>query len=252
MQQVNLISSPENILEIFYTACRSCYSSEKPIDIYSKTIPIFDFCDTCKKENCEDCDPNKIRKDIEDKNYEKMVSLVDKVLESGHHSTIEHCQFVFSISGVSRACTHQLVRHRHMQFSQKSQRYVTEKEQFEYVTPESIKKKAYTGSYDSLMFEIQDLYNCMIKDGIPAEDARFVLPNAATSSLVVSLNVRELIHLANERLCCNAQWEIRNLVHTMCELVVNKEPFLEKYLQPKCVKNQKCNEIKSCGRYGNK
>lgn len=181
-----------------------------------------------------------------------MLSLVNKVMESGHLSTIEHCQYVFTISGVSRACTHQLVRHRHVSFSQKSQRYVVEKGQFEYITPSTVKNVGLEEDYIDLMSKINDFYDRMIEKGIPAEDARFVLPNAATSSLVASLNLRELIHIANLRLCVNAQHEIRQLVNKMCHLVVEREPWLGDYLVPKCVRNNYCDEIKSCGRYPQK
>ena len=217
---VNLLSSPENTLKTIYTACRTCYSADYPINIWEK-----------------------------DAQEDKMISLIKKVLSSGHHSTIEHCQFVFSISGVSRACTHQLVRHRHMSFSQKSQRYVTEKGQFEYITPNTVKKAGLEAEYDEMMGKISEFYAKMIEEGIPAEDARFMLPNATTSSLVASLNLRELIHLANLRLCTNAQLEIRILVKKMCELVVEREPWLKEYLVPKCEINGFCNETRSCGRF---
>jgi len=216
---VNILSAPDNVLKTIYTACRTCYSAQYPIEIWEKDV------DT-----------------------DKMLSLVRKVLSSGHHSTIEHCQFVFSISGVSRACTHQLVRHRHMSFSQKSQRYVTEKGQFEYIIPPTIKKSELLDEYHEFMAKTSEFYARMIERGIPAEDARFILPNAASSSLVASLNLRELIHLANLRLCTNAQYEIRVLVKKMCELVVEKEPWLSKYLVPKCEAKGFCDQIRGCGR----
>jgi thymidylate synthase (FAD) len=216
---VNLISMPENPLKTIYLACRTCYSADYPINIWeAETTP------------------------------EKMLSLVKKVLASGHHSTIEHCQYVFTISGVSRACTHQLVRHRHMSFSQKSQRYVTEKGQFEYITPNTIKKAGFEAEYDEFMVKTSEFYAKMIEQGIPAEDARFVLPNAATSSLVASLNLREMIHLANIRLCTNAQLEIRMMVKKMCDAVIEKEPWLGEYLVPKCEALGYCDEIRGCGR----
>lgn len=216
---VDLISAPENILKTIYTACRTCYSADYPINIWNK--------------------------DIEE---EKMLNLVKKVLSSGHHSTIEHCQLVFSISGVSRACTHQLVRHRHMSFSQKSQRYVTEKGQFEYITPLKIKRSNLIDEYEDFMAKTAEFYAKLVDNGIPAEDARFVLPNAATSSLIASLNLREFIHLANLRLCTSAQLEIRELVKKMCDIVVEKEPWLCEYLVPKCEAKGYCDERKSCGR----
>jgi len=216
---VNLISMPENPLKTIYTACRTCYSAEYPVNIWEA-----------------------------DTDEEKMLKLVKKVLTSGHHSTIEHCQYVFTISGVSRACTHQLVRHRHMSFSQKSQRYVTEKGQFEYITPDTIKKAGLEAEYDDFMAKTAEFYEKMISQGIPAEDARFVLPNAATSSLVASLNLREMFHLANIRLCTNAQHEIRIMVKKMCDIVAEKEEWLSEYLVPKCEVLGYCDEIKGCGR----
>lgn len=216
---VNLISRPENPLKTIYMACRTCYSADYPINIWEA-----------------------------DADDEKMLKLVKKVLASGHHSTIEHCQYVFTISGVSRACTHQLVRHRHMSFSQKSQRYVTEKGQFEYITPNTIKKAGFKSEYDKFMAQTAELYEKMINNGIPAEDARFILPNAATSSLVASLNLREFIHLANIRLCTNAQLEIRTMVKKMCDLAIEKDPWLADYLVPKCESLGFCDEIRGCGR----
>ena len=188
---------------------------------------------------------------IEKQNLEnKQLKLIKKVIESGHQSVLEHAYFTFTISGISRNCTQQLIRHRFISPSQKSQRYVTEKGQFQYVTPESIKSNVFLQKrYHELMHELQVYYSLAIEKGIPAEDARFILPSAITSSLVISLNLRELIHVANERLCVKAQWEIRQLVNKMCDLVVTEEPWLKDYLQPKCVKNKRCNEIKPCGRF---
>lgn len=220
---VHLISEPVNALKTIYLACRTCYSADFPINIWEKDI-----------------------------SEEKMLNLIHKVMESGHHSTIEHCQYTFTISGISRACTHQLVRHRHMSFSQKSQRYVVEKGQFEYITPSTVKNVGLEEEYKGLMSNINGFYDKMIEKGIPAEDARFVLPNASTSSLIVSLNLRELIHIANLRLCVNAQHEIRKLTKKMCELVVEKEPWLANYLVVKCEKHKYCDEIKNCGRYPSK
>ena len=113
--QVKIISKPDNILRTVYTACRTCYSADSPININN--------CQNAQDEN-------------------KALSLINKVISSGHYSTIEHIQISFAISGISRACSHQLVRHRLMSFSQKSQRYVREKEQFDYVVPNTIKKNS--------------------------------------------------------------------------------------------------------------
>lgn len=146
-------------------------------------------------------------------------------------------------------CTHQLVRHRHMSFSQKSQRYVKEKGQFDYITPPTIEKNPeLLKKYNDFMGKVSEFYLEMTEAGIPAEDARFVLPNAAASSLVASLNLRELIHLANIRLCTRAQYEIRIMVKMMCEELLKEEPWLSKYLVPKCERLGYCDEDKCCGR----
>ena len=217
---VNLISKPENMLKTVYTACRTCYSADAPINIYNSTD-----------------------------DEEKMLKLIERVISSGHYSTIEHIQVSFAISNVSRACTHQLVRHRHMSFSQKSQRYVKEKGQFDYIIPPTIEKDPeLKEKFEKFMGEISALYNEFTEAGIPAEDARFVLPNAAASSLVTSLNLREMIHLANLRLCTRAQYEIRILVNKMCQELLKEEAWLKPYLVPKCERLGFCDEDKSCGR----
>lgn len=217
---VKLISKPDNMLKTIYTACRTCYSAQSPVDMY---------------EN--------------DADEEKMLKLIKNVVASGHHSTIEHIQVSFAISNVSRACTHQLVRHRLMSFSQKSQRYVQEKGQFDYIIPPTIDKNSeLREEFISFMNEISDKYQKFVEAGIPAEDARFVLPNAASSSLVASLNLRELIHLANLRLCTRAQYEIRCMVKDMCDALIKEEPWLKEYLVPKCEALGFCDEHKSCGR----
>ncbi len=217
---VNLISKPKNVLKTVYTACRTCYSADTPINIYNSTG-----------------------------DEEKMLKLIERVICSGHFSTIEHIQISFAIANVSRACTHQLVRHRHMSFSQKSQRYVKEKGQFDYIIPPTIEKNPQLKEkFENFMGEISSLYAEFTEAGVPAEDARFVLPNAAASSMVASLNLREMIHLANLRLCARAQYEIRTLVKMMCEELIKEEPWLKTYLVPKCERLGFCDEDKSCGR----
>ncbi len=218
--RVRLISKPENMLKTIYTACRTCYSADSPLNIY---------------EAAQD--------------EEKMLKLISKVVSSGHYSTIEHIQVSFAITNISRACSHQLVRHRLMSFSQKSQRYVKEKSQFEYLTPDTIENNPeLKQKFDDFMEKISQFYLELTHSGIPAEDARAVLPNAASTSMVASLNLRELIHLANLRLCTRAQKEIRILVKRMCDELINEEPWLKDYLVPKCEKNGFCDEDKSCGR----
>ena len=154
------------------------------------------------------------------------MKLVQHLYKGGHHSVFEHIYFTFKIEGISRACSHQLVRHRHCSFTQRSQRYCSE-DGFEYVTPASIKD----ASMGIAMGRIEWWYqNCQVQ-GVPNEDARYLLPNACATSLYLSCNLRELIHMANERLCTRAQWEIRDLVKAMCELV---DPEVQFMLVPKC------------------
>ena len=158
------------------------------------------------------------------------MKLVEHLYKNGHHSVFEHIYFTFKIEGISRACSHQLVRHRHCSFTQRSQRYCAEGD-FEYVTPPSLIKKNVVGSYDYEMFETRECYDTLQSLGISNEDARYVLPNACETSLYLSCNLRELIHIANERLCTRAQWEIRELVKQMVALV---DPQLQFMLVPKC------------------
>lgn len=220
--QVKIISKPEDMLRTIYTACRTCYSADSPIAI-------------------NECDNAKDR--------EKALKLINRVISSGHYSTIEHIQVTYAISGISRACSHQFVRHRHMSFSQKSQRYVQEKEQFDYIVPSSIaKNEELAQKYDEFMAATTKFYIEMTEKGIAAEDARMILPNATSTSMVASLNLRELIHLANLRLCTRAQAEIRTMVKMMCDELIKSEEWLKDYLVPKCEKAGFCDEDKSCGR----
>ena len=165
-----------------------------------------------------------------DSNPSNPLGLVKHLYRNGHHSVFEHIYFTFKIEGISRACSHQLVRHRHCSFTQRSQRYCSE-DGFGYVTPPSVRDKSAVGSYDWSMYEIQEDYDELQRIGIPNEDARYLLPNACETSLYLSCNLRELIHIANERLCTRAQWEIRDLVKKMVALV---EPELQFMLVPKC------------------
>ena len=155
------------------------------------------------------------------------MALVKHLYNNGHHSVFEHIYFTFKIEGISRACSHQLVRHRHCSFTQRSQRYCSE-DGFQYVTPPSVDD----GLFWNEMTELQDWYRYhQVVNGVPNEDARYILPNACATSLYMSLNLRELIHMCNERLCTRAQWEIRELVTNMRQLV---DPQLHFMLVPKC------------------
>ena len=155
------------------------------------------------------------------------LKLVEHLYKNGHHSVFEHIYFTFKIEGISRACSHQLVRHRMCSFTQRSQRYCNE-ENFDYVTPPSMDEKL----MENITETINDFYLYTTDEhGVPKEDARYILPNACCTDLYLSCNLRELIHICNERLCVKAQWEIRELVSKMIELV---DPRLKFMLVPKC------------------
>ena len=161
-----------------------------------------------------------------DSNPKNPLALVKHLYENGHHSVFEHIYFTFKIEGISRACSHQLVRHRHCSFTQRSQRYCSE-DGFDFVTPPTVPHRTFANE----MSIVGDLYTSHQTIGVPNEDARYLLPNACTTELYLSCNLRELIHIANERLCTRAQWEIRNLVKEMVALV---DPELQFMLVPKC------------------
>lgn len=165
-----------------------------------------------------------------DSNPSNPMKLVEHCYKNGHLSVMEHIYFTFKIEGISRACSHQLVRHRHCSFTQRSQRYCSE-DDFGYVIPPTIQKNGESDSYILSMNAIDWDYAMLTEAGIPNEDARYVLPNACETSLYLSCNLRELIHISNERLCRRAQWEIRELVKQMISLVA---PELHFMLVPKC------------------
>lgn len=180
-----------------------------------------------------------------DSNPQNPMGLVKHLYRNGHHSVFEHIYFTFKIEGISRACSHQLVRHRMCAFTQRSQRYCSE-DGFGFVTPPTIQDDpSCEFNYRKAMYKAQDTYTGLTKMGeIPNEDARFLLPNACETSLFLSCNLRELIHIANERLCNRAQWEIRELVTQMRNLV---DENLRWMLVPKCqsgflICNSPCNK----------
>lgn len=157
-------------------------------------------------------------------------------IKSGHTSVTEFCDFTFHIEGISRALSHQLVRHRLASYAQRSQRYCSENG-FKYVTPQSIKSnRNLEHSYRDMMSRIEDYYNALQELGIPNEDARMVLPNACETQIEVKMNLRTLMNFMNERLCTCAQWEIRNLAWEMRKQVLLQVPELDDYLVPKCEK----------------
>lgn len=164
---------------------------------------------------------------------ERDQTLLKKVIERGHESTIEHVCFTFKASGISRACSHQLVRHRIASYSQRSQRYVKEYG-FNYVVPKSIARDPEAFRlYNEHMAQARDVY-ARLKDDfkVPAEDARMVLPNACHTEIVITMNVRSLRNFFRLRLDRHSQWEIRELAGRMFDLVYPVIPLCFEDLKP--------------------
>ncbi len=205
---------------LVYTACRTCYSELPPDEIFRRAVS-------------GEVAPA------------KMQQLISRVIESGHGSTIEHIVFTFGISGVSRTLSHQLVRHRAgVAFDQQSQRYVTFKAAAT-MLPMTIAEadEALRVRYGTQIESAISLYADLVAGGIPGEDARFVFPNATRTNLVMTTNLRALIHMSGLRLCTMAQWEIRRLFQLIRHEVFSVSPFLGAFLAPKCVPLGYCDEF---------
>lgn len=214
---VSIISHTENPLETIYRAARQCYSAGSVAD-------------------------------MELVSHDKMAELVKKCISSGHTSVLEHVSFTFAVSGVSRVLSHQLVRHRLASYSQSSQRFVKVAD-LEYVCPPSLRgetsaDRAYF--LDSLERAVH-AYQAMVADGVPAEDARFVLPNATATNIVMSMNCRALLHFFEERCCNKAQWEIHRMAMEMMSCMVDELPEVFNFAGPKCRRLGYCPEEKGCG-----
>ena len=178
----------------------------------------------------------------------KIESLLNNIASMGHLSTFEHASFTFAINGVSRALTHQLVRHRIASYSQQSQRYVSE-EAFDYITPPSIADNPQAAAeYTELMEKIRQAYTDLLKIA-PKEDARYVLPNACETKIVCTFNARSLHNFFSHRCCSRAQWEIRELANRMLEEVRAVAPCLFAKAGPPCEVRGICPEgAMSCGK----
>jgi thymidylate synthase (FAD) len=205
---------------LIYTACRTCYSELLPQDIFQRAVD------------------GQI-------DVQKMQKLISGVIESGHGSTIEHVAFTFGISGVSRTLSHQLVRHRAgVAFDQQSQRYVTYKGPAT-MLPATIEDAdpELRARYEAQVGGALEVYGDLVEAGIPGEDARFVFPNATRTNLVMTTNLRALIHMSGLRLCTMAQWEIRRLFQLIRQEIFQVSPFLGSFLAPKCVPLGYCDEM---------
>ncbi len=154
-------------------------------------------------------------------------SVLSTIMGSGHFSTLEHASYTFAVDGVSRALTHQLVRHRIASFNQQSQRYVKFKGEIPVVKPVTVADNAETSAlFDEAIECVTRAYRTLVEAGVPAEDARYLLPNAAETKIVITMNVRELLHFFELRCCNRAQWEIREMAWKMLELARPTAPYI--------------------------
>lgn len=179
---------------------------------------------------------------------EAVLRVLKTIITSGHTSALEHASFTFSIKGVSRALTHQLVRHRLASYNQQSQRYVAYDELPVFVVPPAVlADPVATEAYHAATTAAFEAYLALIEAGVKAEDARYLLPNAMTSNIVVTMNVRELLHFFELRSCKRAQWEIRELANRMLELVEPTAPYIFLDAGASC-RRGRCKEGKmTCG-----
>jgi thymidylate synthase (FAD) len=165
-----------------------------------------------------------------------MQEFITARLETGHASPLEQVWFEFGISGVSRAFSHQFVRHRvGISFEQQSQRYVTYKGgTFPYTVPKTVEKAGMADKMRELFSSAGALYEQLVEAGVPAEDARFLLPNATNTNFKITVNFQALLHICDLRLCTRAQWEFRKVAALLRSEVMKVAPELGRYLQPKC------------------
>jgi len=209
--QVTLLDHSHDPIRSLYVAYRTAYSALTPTEIVER---------------------------IEEERITRpqMLEFTEKRLETGHASPLEQVWFEFAISGVSRAFSHQLVRHRiGISFEQQSQRYVAFKGgEFPHTVPDTVRKAGFADKMEQAFADLGRLYQEMLDAGVPAEDARFLIPNAAQTNFKITVNLQSLLHICDLRLCTRAQWEFRKVASLMRAEVNRPFPELARYLQPKC------------------
>ena len=175
--------------------------------------------------------------------------LLEHTVGKGHHSVVEHAVFTFSIEGVSRSLTHQLVRHRIASYSQQSQRYVRFDEAT-YVTPPEVERAPeLRRRFDATVEDAWEAYRHLVEGGVPEEDARYVLPNAATTNITVTMNARELLHFFRLRCCLRAQWEIRRVANRMLEQCQAVAPVIFAQAGRPCLSGPCPDDAEDCPLY---
>lgn len=235
---VNTIDGSKNPERVVAAAGKLCYSKSNILGLYNG---------------------------IDDESSKKFISMLS---ELGHQSPIEHISFTFGIEGISRTCSHQIVRHRLASYSQQSQRYVDLQNDFNFIMPESIKNNEKAKLlYEKSMLQDMDVYkqitDALIKEytkGVTdkkeiskltkkaLEDSRFALPNACETRIIVTMNARTLLNFFKERCCNRAQWEIRDVANQMLDIVLDVAPNVFSNAGAPCVFG-KCPEGKmGCGQ----
>lgn len=175
--------------------------------------------------------------------------LIKMIINLGHFSVLEHATFSFGVEGISRVTSHQLVRHRVASYSQQSQRYVDLSDVASFIIPPSVGESKHAKEATKNIEKSLELYRLLVDEGVPQEDARYFLPQAIETNIVISMNARELLHFFRLRCCRRAQWEIRKLACLMAEEVKQIAPVVFEKAGPSCVATGKCSEGKmTCGR----
>ena len=230
--KVNLITYTPNAEQLVAAAAKLCYSKSEIKDL------------------------------MDNLTADKVESFLKRLTDMGHQSPFEHISFTFGVEDVSRSLLAQLTRHRMASYSVQSQRYVHDS--FGYVTPPEIANYEYLNSfyqdildnvyiaYEHLAKHLQDRY---VSEGMKEkdaekkaiEDARYVLPNACCTRLMVTMNARELMHFFNHRCCNRAQWEIREMADEMLKQVKEVAPYIFSKAGAPCTYGVCPEGVMSCG-----
>lgn len=206
--EVKLISKTPNFMKTCWVAARTCYSADSPIELIQ-----------------------------ENKSEEEMIRLLDRILKSKHLSVVEHCAMTFAVKNVSRTLLAQYSRHRiGVSLSVQSQRYVSESSEknsgiFDVVVPETISSnKEAQVEFNTFLKNTQKTYDRLLAYGVTKQDARFVLPGGACTNFVTTLNLRSFMDVYQKRVVTSgAQWEIKEMLLKMRDLIVAEEPWLDVY-----------------------
>jgi thymidylate synthase (FAD) len=231
--RVELLSMTPDALPLIYAAFRQCYHAGFVGDMW----------------------PRLLSGEID---RETQADFVRKTMESGHDSPVEHVSMTFAVEGISRACSHQIVRHRIASYSQQSQRYVAEND-MDYIIPPAIARIPEARErFERFMAEVAsaygDLRDILVAQGRKTkanEDARFVLPQAAETKIVITMNCRSLHHFFHLRCCNRAQWEVRALANAMLDICREELPALFSNGGARCEQLGYCPESPkvACGKY---